>query len=48
MTKTKHKRESYKTLLAGIANDMAQPRVAESVQREADKRQTAKVGKPAP
>ena len=48
MTKTKHKKESYRALLAGIVNEMAQPRMAESVQKEADKQQTAKGGKPAP
>ena len=45
MTKTKHKKESYKAFLAGITKEMAQPRVAESVQKATDKQQTAKVGK---
>jgi hypothetical protein len=45
MVKTKYKKESDKALLASVAKEMAQPRVAKSVQIEADKQQTAKVGK---
>jgi hypothetical protein len=47
MTKTKCKKESDKALLASIKKEMAQPRVTESARIEADKQQTAKVGKPA-
>ena len=45
MAKTKSKKESDKALLASVAKEMAQARMAKSVQIEADKQQTGKVGK---
>jgi hypothetical protein len=47
MAKMKSKKESDKALLAGIAKEMEQPRVAKSAQIEADKQQTSKAGKSA-
>jgi hypothetical protein len=47
MPKTKYERESDKALLASVTKEMAQPRVAESAQIEADKLQGTTVGKPA-
>jgi hypothetical protein len=47
MAKTKYKRESDKAVLPSVTKEMAQPRVAESAQIEADKLQATTVGKPA-
>lgn len=45
MAKTKYKKESDKALLASIAKEMAQPRVAESARIGADKQHIAKARK---